>query len=204
YQLVFQGKTAARWHIYSQYAAAGGSLPSECSFEGAGEEYRLLGEARESPTIKEYSEIFEVEETFFKKEAVFTQEIELLKEGVNQISVNLFYQICKEVCIPKDILFQITLDGSEFVSQAAELDQRSARIGESLKIDLKNKELLGRDNVANLEERTGLWLIFGLGFLGGFIALLTPCVFPMIPLTVSFFTKQSPTRSKGMGNAVLY
>ncbi|WP_315820909.1 cytochrome c biogenesis protein CcdA [Paraflavitalea speifideaquila] len=46
--------------------------------------------------------------------------------------------------------------------------------------------------------------IFILGFLGGLIGLLTPCVFPMIPLTVSFFTKQSPTRSKGIFNAVMY
>ena len=45
YQLVFKGKIMDGWHIYSQYTAAGGSLPSEFSFEGAGEEYRLLGEA---------------------------------------------------------------------------------------------------------------------------------------------------------------
>ena len=49
-----------------------------------------------------------------------------------------------------------------------------------------------------------LWGIFLLGLLGGFIALLTPCVFPMIPLTVSFFTKQAGNRSKGIGNALLY
>ena len=204
FQLVFKGKIMDGWHIYSQYTAQGGSLPSEFTFEQTGEDYRLLGETQESPTIKEYSDIFEVEETFFKGEAIFTQKIELLKEGVNQVSVNLFYQICKEVCIPMDVLFEISLDGSGFVAQQAELDDRSAELGTSLNIDLKNKELLGKGNVANLEEKTGLWLIFGLGFLGGFIALLTPCVFPMIPLTVSFFTKQSPNRSKGMGNALLY
>ena len=49
-----------------------------------------------------------------------------------------------------------------------------------------------------------LWGIFLLGLLGGFIALLTPCVFPMIPLTVSFFTKQAGNRRKGVGNAILY
>lgn len=50
----------------------------------------------------------------------------------------------------------------------------------------------------------GLLSIFFLGFLGGFIALLTPCVFPLIPLTVSFFTKRSNDKKKGIGNAVLY
>ena len=54
------------------------------------------------------------------------------------------------------------------------------------------------------EESKGLWAIFGLGFIGGLLALLTPCVFPMIPLTVSFFTKGSENRSKGLMNALLY
>lgn len=204
YKLVFKGKIMDGWHIYSQYTAAGGSLPSEFTFERAGEDYRLIGPTHESPTVKEYSDIFEVEETFFRGEAIFTQEIELLDPKVNQLEVNLFYQICKEVCIPMDVLFEISLDGSGFVAERAELDARSAELGASLEIVLGNKGLLGQGNVANLEEKTGLWLIFGLGFLGGFIALLTPCVFPMIPLTVSFFTKQSPTRSKGMGNSLLY
>ncbi|MEZ4887196.1 MAG: cytochrome c biogenesis protein CcdA [Chitinophagales bacterium] len=48
------------------------------------------------------------------------------------------------------------------------------------------------------------WGIFIAGFLGGLLALLTPCVFPMIPLTVSFFTKQSKTRAKGIINALIY
>jgi cytochrome c biogenesis protein CcdA/thioredoxin-related protein len=49
-----------------------------------------------------------------------------------------------------------------------------------------------------------LWMIFFLGFIGGLIGLLTPCVFPMIPVTVSFFTKRSGSRAKGLRNAVMY
>lgn len=54
------------------------------------------------------------------------------------------------------------------------------------------------------EEDGSLWGIFILSFLGGFAALLTPCVFPMMPMTVSFFTKQSKTRAKGITNAWMY
>ena len=54
------------------------------------------------------------------------------------------------------------------------------------------------------EERTSLWGIFILGFIGGLLALLTPCVFPMIPLTVSFFTKGSANRATGIRNAITY
>lgn len=204
YELVFKGKIMDGWHVYSQYTAEGGSLPSEFTFEKAGEDYELLGKTEESETIKEYSDIFEVEETFFKKEAVFTQKIKLLDPDVKQISVNLFYQICKEVCIPKDHLFQISLDGSAFVAETKELDDKSVALGESLRVDLKNKHLLNQGGHTDSEGKSNLWVIFGLGFLGGLIALLTPCVFPMIPLTVSFFTKQSQNKSKGIGNAVLY
>ncbi|WP_136465689.1 protein-disulfide reductase DsbD family protein [Flagellimonas onchidii] len=204
YQLIFKGKIQEGWHVYSQYTAEGGSLPSEFTFEKAGEDYKLIGQTTESETIKEYSDIFEVDETFFKHEAIFTQKIKLLKPEVKQITVNLFYQICKEVCIPKDELFQISLDGSAFVQAKKKLDENSIALGKSLKLDLKNKEVLNQGGLKEAKDKSGLWMIFGLGFLGGLIALLTPCVFPMIPLTVSFFTKQSQQRSKGVINALLY
>ncbi|MDC6364844.1 MULTISPECIES: thioredoxin family protein [Flavobacteriaceae] len=204
YELVFKGKIMEGWHIYSQYTAEGGSLPSEFTFEKAGQDYELIGKTTESETIKEYSDIFEVEETFFKKEAIFTQKIKLLNPDVRQISVNLFYQICKEVCIPKDAFFEISLDGNAFVQEQKELDKKSIALGESLRVDLKNKHLLNQNGLADSGTVSNLWMIFGLGFLGGLIALLTPCVFPLIPLTVSFFTKQSEKKSKGIQNAILY
>nr|WP_297915298.1 thioredoxin family protein [uncultured Allomuricauda sp.] len=204
YELVFKGKIQEGWHVYSQYTAEGGSLPSEFTFERAGEDYELLGKTTESKTITEYSDIFEVEETFFKKEAIFTQRIRLLRADVNQIMVNLFYQICQEVCIPMDELFQISLDGSAFIMANKTLDQASIEASTALKLDLKNKELLDQNGLGGPNIRSNLWMIFGLGFLGGLIALLTPCVFPMIPLTVSFFTKQSHQKAKGIANAALY
>ena len=204
YELVFKGVIMDGWHVYSQYTAEGGSLPSEFTFEKVGEDYELVGETTESETIQEYSDIFEVEETFFKEEAIFTQKIKLLNPEVRQITVNLFYQICKEVCIPKDEVFQISLDGNAFTDVQKELDGRSIVLGKSLRLDLKNKALLNQGGLGSSEGKSNLWVIFGLGFLGGLIALLTPCVFPMIPLTVSFFTKQSQQKSKGVANAILY
>lgn len=204
YNLIFKADIYEGWHIYSQFTDENGSLPSEFTFEKAGEDYELLGTTAESETLVEYSDIFEVDETFFKEKAVFTQRIKLLNPEVNQITVDLFYQICKEVCIPKDEIFHISLTGEEIVVAEQHVDQRSLDMSAALMLDLKNKELLvnGDENAVN--EKSGLWTIFVLGFLGGLIALLTPCVFPMIPLTVSFFTKQGANRSKGIANALLY
>lgn len=202
YELVMQAKILDGWHMYSQFTSEFGSLPSEFTYNGNGTIYELIDGTLESETIKEYSEIFEVEETYFKDEATFTQRIKILDPEINQIDVDLFFQVCKEVCIPMDKKFMFTLDGSE-AEIINTVDDRSLALGQKLRLDLKNRELLtqGQDTIAT---GTNIWVIFGLGFLGGLIALLTPCVFPMIPLTVSFFTKHSQKKSKGIINALLY
>ncbi len=204
YELRFSAAIFKDWYIYSQYTAEGGSMSSEFEYEGAGVDYELLGKTTESKTYKKYTEVFDVEETFFKEKAVFTQRIKLLNPEFKQFKVNLFYQICKEVCIPKDVVFEISLDGSTFVSQEQAIDARSLEMTKALKLDLKNKELLNQGSELGSSDTSNFWMVFGLGFLGGLIALLTPCVFPLIPLTVSFYTKQSSTKSKGITNAILY
>ena len=204
YELIFKGSIFEGWHVYSQHTADGGSLPSEFTFEKAGIDYELIGETLESETITEYSDIFEVDETFFKKKAIFTQHIKLLNPDIDVINVNLFYQVCKEVCIPKDEVFTISLTGKTVSTVESTIDDRSLAMSAALMLNLKNKEALSFENGKTSTGKSGLWVIFGLGFLGGLIALLTPCVFPMIPLTVSFFTKQSGTKVQGVTNAVLY
>jgi thiol:disulfide interchange protein len=82
--------------------------------------------------------------------------------------------------------------------------------GEQMRDSMQEDDLA--TDIADVEPALGddssgsrsFWGIFILSFLGGFAALLTPCVFPMIPLTVSFFTKQSKSRAKGIGNAMIY
>ncbi len=204
YELTMRGEILDGWHVYSQFTAEGGSLPSMFTYEEAGKAYELIGITEEGPTIKEFSEIFEVEETFFKKEALFTQRFKLLEDDLDQIQVNLFYQVCKEVCIPKEIDFYVALTDDGTALNVKEVDNASLALSSALKLDLSNKELLTEGNGFDAKNKNGIWTIFGLGFIGGLIALLTPCVFPMIPLTVSFFTKRTKNRSQGISNAILY
>ena len=203
YELVMRGDIHEGWHVYSQHTVEGGSMPSEFTYSKAGEDFEPIGPTRESETITEYSEVFEIDETFFKKEAIFTQKIRLLNPEVRQIDVNLWYQVCKEVCIPAEMDFSFALDGGAVTTTEKTVDERSLAMSAGLRLDLKNKELLS-ESEDMLGSNSSLWVVFGLGFLGGLIALLTPCVFPMIPLTVSFFTKHSGYRSKGVGSALLY
>tara|TARA_R110002060_G_scaffold3743_4_gene5784 strand:+ start:376 stop:2340 length:1965 start_codon:yes stop_codon:yes gene_type:complete len=203
YELIMQAEIHEGWHLYSQFTSEFGALPIILEYKGANEKYVLVEGTKESETFTEYSDIFEVDETFFKENATLTQRIKILDSTINQIEVYSEYQVCKDVCIPMDKTFVFTLDGSEAKETVLNVDDRSLVLGQQLRLDLKNKELLtqGQDTIA---ESTNIWVIFGLGFLGGLIALLTPCVFPMIPLTVSFFTKHSQKKSKGIINALLY
>jgi len=203
YELVMSAKIADEWHIFSQFTPEGGSIPSEFTYSNLGADFELIGATSESETMTKYEEVFGVEEVFFVKEALFKQKIKLLRPDVRQIDVNIWYQVCKEVCIQQEHDFKFVLDGGAAVSNEKTLDERSIAMSNAMRLDLKNKELLvSAEDTA--KKSSGIWGIFALGFLGGLIALLTPCVFPMIPLTVSFFTKQSKNKSKGIANAILY
>ena len=204
FELILRAKIEPGWHVYSQHTPDGGALPTEFTFEGAGEAFELVGPTTESETQTAFSDIFEVDETFFKEKAEFRQQIKRLDPGLSQVRLDLFYQVCKEVCIPVDETFYFSLDGKPPVLAEQTVDDRSMALTSALKLDLKNKELLTRAGGDGTGSGSNLLMIFGLGFLGGLIALLTPCVFPMIPLTVSFFTKHSQKRSRGIAHALLY
>lgn len=203
YDIILTGIIDEEWHVFSQFTDEDGSLPSVLTFENSGSDYELLGEAKESQTVKAYNDVFEVEETYFLNKVQFTQRIKLLSETVKQINVHLEYQVCKEVCINKEENFVIALDGGPVSVENVTLDERSKALSNKLILDLKNKDRLSGGSEV-VSSGGNLWKIFVLGFLGGLVALLTPCVFPMIPLTVSFFTKQSGTKSKGIRNAIVY
>lgn len=200
YLWIFEAQIAPEWHIFSQFTADGGSMPSEFYFPDADKAYTLIGLASESPTVKEFSEVFEVEETFFVNQAVFTQRVKILDQSKAQFTVELYYQICKEVCIPKTEVFQIRLDGKA-AAVSTQLSNKDQEMAQRLQLDLQNKERLKDGDSESEPKEQGIGWLFGMGFFGGLLALLTPCVFPIIPLTVSFFTKQE---QGGVIKALLY
>ena len=105
YELVMKANIHEGWHMYSQKTDAGGSLPSEFIFKGAGEDYELIGDTEESETIVAYSAVFEVDETFFEDEAIFTQTIRLLKPDIDQVDVIFFIRSAKRYASPQTTSF---------------------------------------------------------------------------------------------------
>ena len=200
YNLIFNARILKDWHMYSQYNPDLASLPLEITTSEENPEYELLGKAKESETFKAYSSVWKKEEIFFKDKATLTQRIKLKNKDIPIVKLNFFAQVCKDVCINIDDDFTFSLNGKASVAEEIIIDDKSKRLSKELVLDLKNTERLD----GHEEGRVSLWAIFFLGLAGGILALLTPCVFPMIPLTVSFFTKQSKNKAKGITNAILY
>ena len=203
YDIVFKAQLFKGWYLYSQHNPDGASLPLEISILEGENGYELIGKAREESPFKKYSDVWEKEEIVFKESAKITQRIQLTNKKITQIKLNFFGQICETACINVDENFTISLTGKA-ISETISVDERSKKLSQELQLDLKNTELLELPISSSSEKSTGLLGIFILGFVGGLLALLTPCVFPMIPLTVSFFTKKSQDKKKGIFNAILY
>lgn len=207
YVLTFNGVIDTGWHLYSQYTAEGGSLPLEILFKNQKGNFELIGKTKESKTKTAYNDIFEVNETFFEKKAQLTQEIQLTNPKVSKIEVSFDYQVCKDACINLEKKFTFLIPSQAAVNTAeAPLDTTKITVDTTEVATQKIIEKPTQSNSIseNSEEEMGLWSIFIIAFFSGFAALLTPCVFPMIPMTVSFFTKQSKSKGAGIRNAIFY
>lgn len=201
YLITYDAKIDPNWRLYSTVLPDMTALPTEFNYVNAGGNY-TVGEIEEFGSAIKYDPIFQAEMGFFENEAKFTQNITILNPDVEFIEVEIDFQTCDDAsCIPGFENLKFTLDG-QMIEEKIEIDQESIEKKNELLIDVK-----GQANFTTQYTESGgasYWNIFALGFVGGLIALLTPCVFPMIPLTVSFFTKRSTTRQKGISNAVLY
>lgn len=220
FELVMNATIEPEWHMYSQFTPDGGALPTVFEYKEAKGNYTVVGKTVESKYTKAYNDIFEVDEYFFSNSAQFKQKIKVTNTQLKEIKVYVEYQVCKEQCIQQDKTFTFKLpeikeertaiveEVKQTEAQPLEIDSTEATIVEKQVTDevvatpsTEHKDLAKAEK---REEKRSLWTIFIFAFLGGFAALLTPCVFPMIPLTVSFFTKQSGSREKGIMNAIFY
>jgi len=206
YEVKMRATIEAGWHLYSQTQFGEefeGPIPTEVLFNATDSTYRLIGNTKEPEVASVFDPVFEMDVVFFEDEALFSQTIELIDPNLSTITVELYYTVCDdEKCLPPDTkTFDLDLGSGQSEVASLELTEEDLARSSALKLDIKGEEVFKTETE---ESKKSYWTIFFLGFLGGLIALLTPCVFPMIPLTVSFFTKSGGDRKKGMANAMLY
>jgi len=209
YNLVYTANIDKGWTVYSQFTDDDGPVPTSINFE-ASEGIELIGKAVESGEKKEgFDKIFQLDVIKFlaDKPFVIKQKIKV-NDASKSIKGYLTYMTCdKEKCLPPvdlDFAFDIVkgtagiaapLEGAVKMKLNGDvLDQKVPKLYETY------QEPIG--DCGTVEKNNSLFWMFLLGMAGGLLALLTPCVFPMIPLTVSFFTKD--TRRSGWMNGAIY
>jgi len=215
--IVGTAKIKEGWHVFSvnhdPNKADLTGYPTKFTF-GKSKDYKLIGKLQDG--VKPHPVVDELGTSlYFEKTAVFKQQIEVLTEKAFDISFDYSFQICDvNGCIfPPDQTAKLKGSGfkptAEAIAEAATIDTASASPAESgktadgTKIQEKQEEVFPADSKKDKVD-VNLWVIFFTGFAFGFAALFTPCVFPMIPMTVTFFTKQSGSRRKGIINALFY
>ncbi len=204
FELVFEANIENQWHLYSQFTPDGGALPLVFTFKNSGKDYKLIGKTKESPYKKVFNDIFEVDEYYFTNKATFTQLIKVINPELKEIRVYLEGQTCMDgKCIQEEDNLIFKLPKIKKTAQIEPSESDSGLIAKKQVNPILKEKNNAIKNTKN-DDKKGLWTIFFLAFFGGFAALLTPCVFPMIPMTVSFFTKQSKTKAQGKRNAILY
>ena len=203
YELVTTANIQNKWRLYSQNLLSGGAIPTEFIFDNKSQSIKLIGDVSESQSITKFDPIFQIEQSYFENQSTFTQLIETNKI-IDNISAVIAYQACDDVvCIFREANLIFNFDGSTLAIENVDLTSDIYENNNALAIDLKNTELLSTINDSSALTSNSYLNLFILGFIGGLLALLTPCVFPMIPLTVSFFTSNKSEQNSKF-NAIIY
>lgn len=231
YDLVFTATIDEPWHVYSlNKLSDDGPNPTSFTFNKS-KDYEPVGKTRQTAPQKEFDKVFETNVEYFKHTATFTQRVKLAANKKIHISGKYEFQACtEEKCIfPPADDFSFDLAGTTTCETASTgaistpgsnsvaagncmCDTQAIIAAKSLVAKTPATSSAASPVVTNVQKKNDTpvtaqrswWAIFLAGFVGGFAALLTPCVFPMIPMNVSFFTKQSKNKKQGIRNAFIY
>ena len=192
YKLISKATIESDWHLYSQNVPEDGPIPTSFAYDDFNGAFKFIDDTSEETGQTIDDPVFQMKIKFFEKSAIFIQKVEVLGK---ETTVNglVEFMVCDDSrCLPPtevELVFNLS-DSQNAISNSSE--------------DQKTKEETIESLATQKDSQKGLWGIFFIAFLSGFAALLTPCVFPMIPMTVSFFTKQSKTKAAGIKNAIIY
>lgn len=182
-----QASIQSGWHLYGQYIEEGGPSPTVFTFHNSKKTFDLIDKTTEENGHEVMDKIFNMKIKYFEDKALFTQKVKFTSNAIFDIAAQVEFMVCDDKnCLPpssEELVFKLP-------------NAKKTPLAETLVAkDAPEKPK---------KDSRGLVSIFIIAFLSGFAALLTPCVFPMIPMTVSFFTKQSKTKAAGIRNALIY
>jgi thiol:disulfide interchange protein len=208
-------RTVKDWHINAIKLPAGSfGFATSLKFK-KNKNYTLVGGVIEPKPIEKYDKYADETLAYHEGTVIFKQKIKINSEADFTIEGEFEFQTCNEVkCLP-NYLAELKVKTKSCKSEAAILpentDTNTNQVVSSEKEDTKIEKTEDENSGENStkkpvikEEKKSLISVFIAAFFSGFLALIMPCVFPMIPMTVSFFTKRSKTKSEGIRNSFLY
>jgi thiol:disulfide interchange protein DsbD len=207
--LVFKANIERNWHLYSQNFDEGGPVRTNFTFDDS-EYYKLVEETTESPEPeKVYDETFQMDVKYFSNQAVFKQKIKILTDKSFTVTGNVEYQVCQEdkcVYFNPDFKFQIEGEKGKVASETSKTEKAETATIEGSGDDVKVTPSLDED-LKQKEDATDDKSLVGLFFMAlglGLVGILTPCVYPMIPMTVTFFMQGQSSKIAGLVKALIF
>ncbi len=205
YEITFRATIDAGWHLYGTDLPKGGPQPTRFVFDDL-RAATLSGDvvAEKTPTTA-FDETFGMSLSWYEHEAVFTQKLKV-EDGFSIKGYVEFMGCNDESCLPPtqvEFSFGAEPKIAAVATPLLNLQAVTTTADDALWQPVV-EELRSYEPHASAADGSSLWIIFIKGLFGGFIALLTPCVWPIIPMTVSFFLKSSKNRRKGFADAVLF
>ncbi|MEG2790078.1 MAG: cytochrome c biogenesis protein CcdA [Odoribacter sp.] len=184
YELTLKTDLQPGWHIYSMYTPAGGPMATILAFEEAGKGIELLESATENEPKKAHDDVFGVDVWSFENEYIITQKVKITDLTLASLKGTLEFQVCREgQCVMFDEAFDI-------------------KIGEGTAVKSDVETVPATEQGA--EQDDSLWIFFWGAFVAGLAAVIMPCVFPMIPMTVSFFMHGDANKAKAKAKAIFF
>ena len=212
-ELVFTAKIDDGWHLYSQYTDPAGPLPIVFEFSKS-DDYELIGKVQEPKPHEERDPLFDCVVKSFSGTVVFRQKVRRLSSDDFTVKGVLSYQMCNNgSCIaPDDRDFTFKVKGAEMellaeaVESIASEDEEEG--GDEASLDAEEAPAMAAASVAEPAEKDkkgqNLLVIFLLAIGGGILTMFTPCVFPMIPMTVNFFMHNSDDKRRNRRQAWMF
>ena len=210
-QIVFTGVIDEGWHVYSTDLPEGGPISATFNtdkMEGIELDGKLMPEGKE---IEAFDKVFEMKLRYFEEKATFVQKLKITAANYF-IEGYLQYGSCNdENCLPPtDVEFSFSGKGAAGAPVATPTEEKPATPAVSSNVSTADYWAPVIDKLNAFGEETAnaanqsWFIIFITGFVGGLLALFTPCVWPIIPMTVSFFLKRSKDKKKGIRDAWTY
>ncbi len=192
-ELIFKATIEKNWYLYSSEFPC--EDPIKTSFNLVPHSsFELVGKLVPINPVDKYDDIFECDVKIFKKEAEFRQKIKILASPL-QLTGESDYQVCSDLtgqCISSadDFSFNIKVSGGGSIAPTPETGNGidSSKVKAEVPLKESSGPVIDSSLVSATAEEKSLWGFMLVAFIAGLAALLTPCVFPMIPMTVSFFT----------------